>query len=74
MLKYLLMIAIALLTTPALALDYNCSPLTGGCTPRGSQPSAFDPPVYYPPRIEPRTCPLDGPGAWSCERRRGGKR
>jgi hypothetical protein len=66
----------ALTTTPALALDYNCSPMTGGCTPRASQPSVFDPPyppvVYVPPW--PRSCPLDGPGAWTCERRDRGER
>jgi hypothetical protein len=59
------------LATPALALDYSCSPLTGGCTPRASQPSAFDSPVYRPqPRVVwPSSCPLDGPGAWSCDTR-----
>jgi hypothetical protein len=59
-----------LAAAPALALDYNCSPLTGGCVPRASQP-VFDPPyppvVYVPPW--PRSCPLDGPGAWSCDTR-----
>jgi hypothetical protein len=61
----------AMLATPAHALDYDCSPLTGACTPRGSQPSAFDQPtVNYPPRVWPRTCPLDGPGAWTCRRDR----
>jgi hypothetical protein len=56
------------LTSPAFALDYDCSPLTGGCTPRASQPSAFDSTtrVYGPQRAWPRSCALDGPGAWSC--------
>jgi hypothetical protein len=47
MMKTLLTIC-AVLTAPAVALDYDCSPLTGGCTPRASQPSVFDSPVYYP--------------------------
>jgi hypothetical protein len=65
------LIALVALTAPANALDYDCSPLTGGCTPRASQPSAFDPPtVYYPSqRAWPRACPLDGRGAWTCDRR-----
>jgi hypothetical protein len=64
---------VALAAGTANALDYDCSPLTGGCTPRASLPSArFDSPatIYYPP--SPRsTCPLDGPGAWTCDRDRG---
>ena len=62
---------VALATGPAFGLDYSCSPMTGGCTPRASQPSAFDSPsIYYPPqRAWPRMCPLDGPGAWSCDTR-----
>jgi hypothetical protein len=52
---------LALLSTwPAHALDYDCSPFTGACVPRGS----IDPPatVYVPPqRAWPRSCPLDGP-------------
>jgi len=55
---------------PAAALDYDCSPLTGGCVPRASQPSAFDSPypsTYVPPW--PRSCPLDGPSAWSRDTR-----
>jgi hypothetical protein len=32
----LMLAALVALTTPALALDYDCSPLTGGCTPRAS--------------------------------------
>jgi hypothetical protein len=69
---------VALATGPAFGLDYSCSPMTGGCTPRASQPSAFDSPypsTYVPPW--PRSCPLDGPGAWSCDRdreRRSGRR
>ena len=45
-----------LAAAPALALDYNCSPMTGGCTPRASQPSAFDSPYpsTYVPRIDRR--------------------
>jgi hypothetical protein len=65
--------ALVALTSPAFALDYDCSPLTGGCTPRASQPSVFDQPVYYPPRIEPRTCTLDGPVARSCDTRERGR-
>jgi hypothetical protein len=63
---------VALAAAPALALEYSCSPLTGGCVPRASQPSAFDSPsIYYPPqRGWQRTCPLDGPGAWTCDRDR----
>ena len=65
--------ALVALTSPAFGLDYNCSPMTGGCVPRASQPSAFDSPVYYPPRIELRRGGIQdqrvsGPGA----RRRGG--
>ena len=73
MTRFALMLAACMaLATPESALDYNCSPLTGGCTPRASQPSAFDSPVYYPPqRAWPRSCPLDGPGAWTCDRREG---
>jgi hypothetical protein len=63
---------VALAAQPAFALDYSCSPLTGACTPIGSQPSAFDSPaiVYPPQRVWPSTCPLDGPGAWTCDTRR----
>jgi len=58
------------LATPAHALEYDCSPLTGACTPRASPLSVFDgssPIVFVQPW--PRTCPLDGPGAWSCNRK-----
>jgi hypothetical protein len=71
-----MLVALGSVAAPAAALDYDCSPITGGCTPRASQPSAFDapyPPVVYVPPL-PRTCPLDGPGAWSCERRDRGDR
>ena len=65
------LVTLGSVAAPAFALDYSCSPLTGGCTPRASQPSAFDPPtVYYPPQLAwPRTCPIDGPAAWSCDTR-----
>jgi hypothetical protein len=39
-----------LVPASAVALDYNCSPLTGGCTPRSSQPSYIDPPTVYVPQ------------------------
>jgi hypothetical protein len=70
--KKIIAALVAVLATPALALDYDCSPLTGGCVPRASQPSAFDSPaIYYPPqRAWPRSCPLDGPSAWTCDTRR----
>jgi hypothetical protein len=58
--------------TPASSLDYDCSPFTGGCVPRASgQPSWFDSPatIYYPPSPRPRLCPIDGPSAWTCDRR-----
>jgi hypothetical protein len=60
--------AYLVLATPALALDYDCSPLTGACVP-ASPPSSVPPPIVYAPqRVWPRTCPLDGPGAWDCNR------
>ena len=56
-------------TAPAHALDYECSPYGTGCVPAQSR-SIYEPPstsTYYPPRrVEPRGCPLDGPGAWGC--------
>jgi hypothetical protein len=42
----LMLAACIALAAPAFALDYDCSPLTGGCVPRASQPSVFDSP--YP--------------------------
>ena len=61
--------AIAALATPAFANDYEVSPYTGAIYPRSSS-ERYDPPlVYIPPRhVWPRTCPLDGPGAWECKR------
>jgi hypothetical protein len=71
-----IIVALVALTSPAFALDYDCSPMTGGCTPRASQPSVFDPP--YPSTYVPRDrCTLVGPSAWTCDRdreRRGGRR
>jgi hypothetical protein len=65
----LMLTACMALAAPAHALDYSCSPLTGGCIPLASQPSVFDPPyppvVYVPPW--PRSCPIDGPRAWTCD-------
>jgi hypothetical protein len=53
--------ALVALATPANALDYNCSPLTGGCTPRATPQPWFDSPaIVYPPSPRPSTCPLDG--------------
>jgi hypothetical protein len=54
--------ALVALTSPAFGLDYDCSPLTGGCTPRASQPSAFDSPmIVYAPRPLP-SLDAGGPG------------
>jgi hypothetical protein len=51
--------AVLAMTVPATALDYDCSPITGGCTPRASQPSAFDSP--YPSTYVPRErCIFEG--------------
>jgi hypothetical protein len=63
------------LTAPAFGLDYDCSPLTGACVPTSPPPPSYDrPSVYIKPaypaqRVWPRTCPLDGPGAWECTSR-----
>jgi hypothetical protein len=75
--KRITIIAAALLalTTPAFALDYDCSPYTGACVPRSSS-ERYDPPsVYVSPRsVWPRTCDLDGPAAWDCGKRRSRER
>jgi hypothetical protein len=69
--KLITLIALVALATPAHALDYDCSPLTGGCTPRASQSSAwFDCPTIYRPPPPRSTCPIDGPGALTCDRDR----
>jgi hypothetical protein len=58
------------LSASAHALDYQCSPLTGACVPASSPPSSYDQPTtIFVPQPWPRTCPLDGPGAFSCDRR-----
>jgi hypothetical protein len=71
MTRIAIIVALVTLATPALALGYDCSPYTGACVPRASPPSVFDDePTYYAPRgVWPRTCPLDGPGAWNCGNR-----
>ena len=55
--------------SPALALEYNCSPITGGCVPISSQPSYIDGPStwYVPPqqRIWLRGCRV-----WDCSSER----
>jgi hypothetical protein len=60
------------LTAPALADGYSCSPLTQACVPLASPPSYIDPypPVVVAPPPWPRTCPIDGPDAFSCGRER----
>jgi hypothetical protein len=66
MMKTLLAIcAVLAMSVPAAALDYNCSPLTGGCTPRASQPSAFDSP-YAPVYVPRERCLFEG----RCDRER----
>jgi hypothetical protein len=64
-------VLVAALVSPAVALDYDCSPYGTGCVPAQSR-SIYEPPpvtIYVPPW--PRnTCPIDGPQAWSCGRER----
>ena len=59
---------VALLAPAAHANEYDVSPYTGAIYPR----SSYEPPsavIIVPPRAFPHTCPLDGPGAWSCDRK-----
>jgi len=61
-LALMLAVLVALATRPAVALDYDCSPLTGGCTPRASQPSAFDSPMIVYAPGPPPSLDAGGPG------------
>jgi hypothetical protein len=68
---FAILLTVAVLATPALALDYDCSPITGACVPSPPSSVYVPPPIVYAPqRVWPRTCPIDGEGAWQCNQPR----
>ena len=75
--KQILAATLLVLTTPAAALDYSCSPYGAGCVPLSSQPSYVDggygsPSVIVSSPIGtwPRRRLIDGHGAQSRREKR----